>query len=825
MLKNLLFTALLLLLITSTSWSQRPGGYGKSPGITGKISGQLVDSNTQEPLPYASVVVTKEEKQINGTITQDDGSFKITNIPIGKYTVLISFVGYETISRSVELTPKNPDVNLERIELTGGSQQLDEVVIAGERDLIENKIDKIVYNAQDDVANAGGDASDVLRRAPLLNVDLEGNVSLRGSQNVQILINGKPSSMFAGNPGDALKSIPSDNIKSVEVITTPSAKYDGEGTAGIINIITKKSTPEGFAGSIDASVGNLSNRGVLNLNAGKGRLGFNSSASAYYSPNREGSFSLYREDIINGQSRILQEDGPNISNRLGFFGSASAFYDFNAFHSLSTAFRLRGFSSDRENNVDGSFIDPINDISQRYERINDTENLFSGYEWSLDYIYKFPGNEGQELAVSYKIDGNVQDQRFLVTQSDQEGNDASLFQNEKNENDGDNRENTIQIDYTHPFNDNFKLESGFKTILRDVKSDFRYDTLYRQTNEYVVDPTRTDIFDYNQDVLAGYVSSNIKLGDKYGLVAGVRYERTEIDGDFQVQESPFSNSYENWLPSVILSRKIGKFNTLKGSYSRRIQRPSLRVINPYVQLNNNRNISFGNPALEPELTDQYELSYGTFVKSFSLNTTLFYMRTTGVIESFLDVNNEGLSTTTFRNIGQNDSYGVNFYSSVKFLKIVTLRGGLNVYTYNSEGVVDGQKLSRDAVVWDGNLNGSVKFENDWIIDLFGFYRAPRQTLQGTNPSFSIFVMGVKKEFSEKFSLGVRIVEPFFANKSFGSELKGENFIQTSETEIPFRSFGINLSYKFGKLDFKQRTRRSKINNQDQEDGGDGQNQF
>lgn len=821
------FFTLSLLVVSLVAWAQRPGGYGGSQSqITGKITGQLIDGATNEPLPYASIVVKKGDKQMNGTISGDDGSFKITNLPIGDYTVLISFVGYESISREVSLTPKNPDVNLNQIKLSGNMQELEEVVVQGEKELVENKIDKIVYNAENDVANAGGDASDVLRRAPLLNVDAQGNVSLRGSQNVQILINGKPSSMFASSPSDALKSIPSDNIKSVEVITTPSAKYDGEGTAGIINIITKKSTPEGFSGNIDATVGNLSNRGVLSLNAGKGRFGFNSSASAFYSPEREGSFDLYREDIINGESRILKESGPNLSNRLGFFGSAGAFYDFNAYHSLSTAFRLRGFSSDRDNIVNGSFVDPINNISQQYERNTETDNLFSGYEWSLDYVYKFPQNEGQELAVSYKIDGNVQNQDYVITQRDVEGSDPTLFQDEKNTNDGDNKENTIQIDYTHPFNERFKLEAGAKTILRDVTSDFQYDSLDRNLDQYVVDPSRTDVFDYNQDVIAGYVSSNIKFGKKYGLVAGVRYERTEIDGDFEQQDSPFSNSYDNWLPSVIVSRKMGKFNTLKASYSRRIQRPSLRVINPFVQLNNNRNISFGNPALDPELTDQYEVSYGMFIKKFSINTALFYKRTTQIIESYLDINNEGISTTTFRNIGENDSYGVNLYTSVSLFDMVTLRGGLNVYTYNSQGTVDGVKLSRDAVVWDGNLNGNIKFKNGWIVDLFGFYRAPRQTLQGTNPSFSIFVMGVKKEFSEKFSLGARVVEPFFADKSFGSELKGQNFIQTSNTEIPFRSFGINVSYKFGKLDFKQRSRRSKINNQDQTgDDGQGQQQF
>ena len=218
---------------------------------------------------------------------------------------------------------------------------------------------------------------------------------------------------------------------------------------------------------------------------------------------------------------------------------------------------------------------------------------------------------------------------------------------------------------------------------------------------------------------------------------------------------------------MILSRKLGKATTLKAAYSRRIQRPNLRVINPYVQLNNNRSQTFGNPELDPEVNDQYEISYGTFIKGFSLNTSLFYRRTTAIIESFVTVDDEGFATTTFQNIGTTDSYGANIFTSVPIKKNFTLRGGLNIYTYNGQGTINGQELERTALIWDGNVSANLKLKRDWIVDMFGFYRAPRQTLQGTNPTFSIFVMGARKEINEKESLGIRIVEPFFPDKNFG----------------------------------------------------------
>lgn len=801
-------------------WQGKPGG-GSS--LKGKISGTLTDSQSGEPLPFVSVVLkeAKSQKDVSGTITEEDGAFKITNVTLGKYQLITSFVGYETTKQEVTLTPKKPDVNLGKLVLASTTTELDEVVVEGEKELVENKIDKIVYNAERDVANIGGDASDVLRRTPLLSVDLEGNVSLRGSQNLQILINGKPSTMFGSSPADAFKAIPADNIKSVEVITTPSAKYDGEGTAGIINIITKKKNVEGFAGNVNLSLGTRQNSGVVGINAGKGRFGFNANGNTFFSWPNDGDYSFYREDFVGGQSRILSEDGVTETSRIGFFGTMGAFYDFNAYHSLTTSFRIRGFSFDRDGVTDASFIDPLNAINQSYQRTSISDNLRSGYEWSLDYTIKFPGQKERELAFAYKLDGNVQDQKYIITQEDLVGEDPSLFRDERNDNDGNNRENILQADYVHPVSDNFKIEAGGKTTLRKVNSDYTY--FNREGSEYVIDPSQTDFFDYQQDVMAGYFSSNVKMGEKYGLIAGIRYERTTIEGDLDNEGSSFANDYNNWLPSVIISRKFGKTSTLKLSYNRRIQRPSLRFINPYTQLDNNRNISVGNPELDPELNDQIELGYNTFIKKVSLNLAVFHRHTSDIIESILTVDEDGVSVTTFENVGENNSIGVNLFTSITFFEKWTIRGGINMYSYNATGTINGEMLSNDALLFSGNINSNLKLKNDWTIDMFGFFRGRRQTLQGFNPSFSIMGLGVnKKVWDDRGTLGIRVIEPFFENKQFKSELEGPTYIQTNSFSIPFRSIGLNLSYKFGKLDFKQRQRNTRIKNDDQKQGDDNQ---
>lgn len=823
-----------LLSIVNLAYSQRPsgaggrGGYNKGPQMTGKITGTVIDSASSEALPFVSLVLRnpKTNKDIAGGITEDDGAFKLQDVPVGKYNLLFSFVGYATKSIPVEMTLKKPDVALGKLTLTSNSTALEEVTVNGEREIIESRIDKLVYNAKDDVANQGGDAADVLRRAPLLNVDLEGNVSLRGSSNIQILINGKPSTILAASPADALKVIPADQIERVEVITSPSAKYDGEGTAGIVNIITKKKNAEGLAGNINLTAGNLSQRAVGGITAGRGRFGINANGSMFYSLPREGTSSFLREDFIGSETRILSENGVNNNNRLGFFATAGAYYDFNAFHSLTSNFRLRGFRSDREADFYTIFNDPINAINQEYNRVNDNNFLRSGYEWSLDYTMKFPKQPDREMTLSYKIDGNISDSENDIFQQDALGNDPDLFRDELNQNDGTNKESTIQLDYVHPISKKLKVETGARAVIRDIETESEY--FYKETasDPFILDETQSNILNYDQDVIAGYASSTVSFTKKLGLIAGVRYEHTKISGTFVGLENDFANEYDNWLPSIALSQKVGKMNTLKLSYNRRIQRPSLRFINPFRDVSNNRNITQGNPDLAPELNDQYELSYNTFVKGVLINVSTYYRKTTDIIENILVIGDDGVATTTYQNVGENHSFGLNLFTSATLFKKWTLRGGFNFYTYDASGQIGDQTVTRQAIVWNGNINSNLKLSKNWVIDLFGFYRAPRQTLQGTYPSFSFMTMGVRKEiWNKRGSIGLRVVEPFFANKEFGSDLESDLFRQSSLFSIPFRSVGINFSCKFGKLDYNKRPRRSKIKNDDQKSGSNGQDQF
>ncbi|NRB63555.1 MAG: TonB-dependent receptor, partial [Saprospiraceae bacterium] len=594
----------LLLLLSTVSWAQRPsfaGGGQRGPSITGKITGSVIDSMSEASIEFATIVLMKEGKQVNGIVSETDGSFKIMNVAPGTYDLQISFLGYQNkMIKGVETTLKNPDADVGTISLNSSSIDLGEVEVTGERGAFEAKIDKLVYNAEKDVSTAGGDASDVLARVPLLSIDSEGNVSLRGSQNLQILINGRPSIIFqGGSVGDALRTLSADQIKSVEVITVPTARYDGEGSGGIINIITKKKSVRGFTGTISGAVGNISNRGSVNLNYARNRFGLNVNGSGWLTRPRESFGKFYRSDFINGQSRILEQNSEGESQFYGPRFSLGATYEINAFNALTSSMTYRGFGRSNENVTLANFTDPSINLYQEYSRISEQESLRGGFDWTTDYRRTFNKKE-QELAIAFQISGDQSNTDNILLQESLIDDDPSLFQNQRNENDGLNLETTFQVDYTHPFTTSVKMETGAKAILRTITSDFKFRLFDPDQSEYVTNQLLSDDFTYEQNVYAGYLSFNIKLSDKYSLIAGARYEKTDIAGSFEYQDSSnFTNNYDNFLPSLIISRQFGRFTSLRASYTKRIQRPGLRFVNPYIELSDPRDITQGNPNLFP----------------------------------------------------------------------------------------------------------------------------------------------------------------------------------------------------------------------------------
>ena len=805
---------LILLLLPLLTIAQRggKGGYGgdfsgfgskkKSSYFRGNVSGKIVDSNSGEGLEYANISITnaKWNKVIEGTISGANGKFSMTEILTGDYILKINYLGYKPKEVEFKITKRNPDVNLKEISLEVSSEMLSEITIDEQKPIYESKLDKIIYNAESDDAGASDDATDVLRKAPLLSVDFDGNVELRGSKQIKFLLNGKASSFLSGDLASALQMIPADEIKSVEIITSPGAKYDGEGEAGIVNIITQKKVIDGYKASVDGSFGTRNNKNGFNLTLGKGRFSLSARGNAWYSWPREGNTTYEREDWNeNGDTNILTNNGVSESQWIGYGSGINMYYDINAYNSISSDINFRGRNTPSDNTTTINYNGV--DTSYNYNSYLESTNVRNNISWNTDYTRTFEDNEDRELSISYQLGNRIRENETDISEND------SLI-NLTNINDEQNFEHTFQIDYTQPIQDHL-IEIGGKMIIRDQEMDYETKS---DNIDYVFS---NEIFNYTQTVNALYLSSNISLPNDYSLKAGTRYEHTKIEGDWKNgTNTPFSENYDNILPNLTFSKKIDMGKSLKLSYNSRISRPSSSYINTNTNITDNKNITIGNPELTPSTTKQIELGYNSFGRKYQGSYYVYFKESNDLIESFLRIQND-TSITTYENIGSSTRYGFNYYGSIRFDKL-TLRGGFNLYSYEAE---DNRFASenRSALLYNYNFGITLKLPNNWKAEGFGFARSPSQTLQGTSTSFSMMSFGIKKEFkNQRGSIGLRIVEPFAKNgeKVWTTELSGDNFNQTSVRTSMFTSIGISFKYTFGKLNFKSNSKRSKINNDD-----------
>ena len=787
-----------------------------------KVIGVVLDAKSKQPVEFATVVIIQGDKTIDGTTSDEKGKFVLNQIPAGTFKVLFSFIGYtaKTIE-SVTIGKKQRQLNMGDIYLEPDVQMLNEIVVEDQKDLIEDRIDRIVYNADKDITNNGGTAVDVLQKVPMLTVDLDGNIEMRGSSNIRVLINNKPSTIMASSVADAIRQIPAEMIKSVEVITSPSAKYDSEGTAGIINIITKKNTLQGVSGNVNASGGNRNAglSGSLNYRRNKWGLGLNTRSFSYF-PRSEGSTDRTNFDPEGRDLAPLSVLGQFNEGRIfGIFGNTQLTFDYDISDKEYISSGVRYGIRRRENNTDLASSLTGNSIDLFFRR--DIENVTEAntIDWNVDYVKQLK-KKGQEfsLLALYSRDFGVN--KYNLVQDDANG---VVTNRQRNNNDNYNQEITFQADYVHPFGKMASLEVGAKTILRDVHSDFRLSSFDFNTQQFVNIPEQTDIFDYQQDVYSGYLSLSYQTKFKLGIKAGFRYEYTNVQGDFISTETSFAQDYDNITPSIVLSQQLKEGQKLKLSYNRRLQRPSLRFLNPFVNASDSLNISFGNPELDPELTDSYELSYNLFFKRNSITTSIYWKNTDNAISSIQTVDENGVVSTTFDNVAKNNTYGFSVFTSSQITKKWRIGGNFNIF-YVAFDSPDFENENED-LAFSFNLNTSYKLPKGFSIQAFGFYRSPRVQLQGTRGAFNMYTVGLRKElFKGNGGITLGMNNPFRSKTKIRSEFETDEFISENERIIFNQSVRLSFDYKFGKSNSnQQRRRRKKINNDDVKQGdSDGQ---
>jgi len=828
---------------------QQQQGIPDLPKGNGRISGIIVDSVSNKPVEYATVAIfdIKTGKPVDGTVTDLKGAFLLKGVPDGDFKFVVSFIGYKNFEiAKITIGKGNKEKNLGNVSLPPDVRTLAEVTVVGEKAIIEDKVDRLVYNAERDLSNSGGDAGDVLRKVPLLSVDLDGNVSMRGSQNIRVLINGKPSTIVANSVADALKMIPSDQIKTIEVITSPSAKYDAEGSAGIINIITKKNNLQGITGSIDVAGGNRSSNlfGNVNLRTKKLGVSVNAGGRMMYPPT--GGYIDISRQLVNGQTLRTRQE--NNGQQLGGFGNVQLSLDYSPTAKDNVTFSVRNSrrAFNLENNQQSyAFVGAIKTPS--FGNQIDTKNMGNNLDMNLDYTRKFE-KENKEFSILAQFSQNKGDNSYTRNQY-QGASVGEISYRENNPNKSQTQERTIQIDYQDPLSKYVQIETGAKMILRHIESDFRFNYDSSGRGAYTSNPLRTNVFSYDQNVYSGYLSFLFQTKNKWGFKPGLRYEYTQLGAKYQDAPAVDLPDFGSLIPSLTISKSLKGGKTIRVSYNRRIQRPSIQYLNPNVSQSDPFNISFGNPNLDPEYTNNFEVNLSTFFKTTTLNFSAYTRMTDNSIETVryrggqelfnqltqsqgvntgsVIVNNNSL-LTTFQNIGSNRAYGFNVFAMVKPITGLTINGNVDVryITLNSSALgISNQN-------WTFNLFGQVQYQlgKNWSAQMFGYGRAREVQLQGTQGGFMGYSFNLLKEFKkQQASLGFG-AENFLQNAfkqrtNLSSNTPGNVFTQEQVNFMYNRGFRVTFRKRFGKMSFDGNffQRKKSVNNDDTKQGGDNTN--
>ncbi|MES2519164.1 MAG: outer membrane beta-barrel family protein [Bacteroidota bacterium] len=795
-----------------------PSFESNAPKGNSKITGYIIDSAATAAVEFANVALINRDtkKPVDGTIADEKGKFSMTKIAAGNYKLTISFIGFESKVIDNIVIEKGKDVDLGVIKLATLSKMLDGVTVTAEKALIEEKVDRLVYNAEKDMLAKGGDASDVLKKVPMLSVDLDGNVSLRGTTNIKVLINNKPSTIVASSIADALKMIPADLIKTVEVITSPSAKYDAEGSAGIINIITKKSSIEGLTLSLDSGVGLRASNLGLNGSYRSGKFGMTLGGFGRVFYNKAAT-TLDQSTIKDGVTQLTKQSSDAQDN--GLFGRYNLGFDYEISkkQSLSSSIAFGTRNLDRNQDyITQSFADSkLNSTSYRNV---DSKDLSNSVDINVDYVRTFKPQQEWSISTQYSKSTLTNNYDANILNSVNE-----LLSRQKNINGNTNQEITIQTDYQTPIKQNQMFEVGVKTINRQVDSDYQY-LFAGSTGLFSSDAKNpAGLLNYKQNITAGYLSYTYSTKNKYTFKVGTRYEQTTITANDQKSNIAIP-SYGNLVPSINISKSLGN-STLKLAYNNRIQRPGLQQLNPNVNTANAQNISIGNPSLKPEVTNNVELSLSTNINRTYLNLSLFGRQTNNSIIRLSSPSDTlaGAIVTTFQNIGKQQTFGANLFGNTYITPKWSLNGGIDMfYSYldgqaqNANGTFS--TISNSGVTVNGRLMSQLSLPNGWGLQAFGGFRGTQVQLQGSQIGTGMYSLGVKKDFvNKKGSIGLA-AENFFGGMTMTSTLNSAQFSQVSVNNIYNQNIKLTFSYKIGNMKFVEQKKSKSVKNDDVKGG-------
>lgn len=781
------------------------------------VKGKLVAEADNEALPYATISVAREESPatvIRKMATDETGSFTTTLDP-GNYLFTFHFVGMAETVKKAEVTASQNPFDMGLIAMSESSRLLDELSVTAQAPLVKVDIDKLTYSAKDDPEASTSNVLDLLRKVPLVTIDGEENIQLKGSSNFKIYLNGKPSNMISSNPAQVLKSMPANSIKDVEVITDPGAKYDAEGVGGIINIITDKRVDDGYTGSVGANGDTFGGYGgSVYLATKQGKVGFTGNAS-YYQHAQPVSESEFSRNEFNPQNYLTQK-GSSESEGGGLFLTTALSYEPDTTNLFNLSLSRFGGKFNSLSLMD-VVSNGIRDYS--YDSRSNSVTQFGGMSLAADYQRNFK-RKGEMLTLSYRLEHDPNDSEYESAYNNVEG----VFYypdgyRQRSENNAGGNEHTGQLDYVNPLNGRHSLEAGLKYIFRDNSSRGEH-SYYLGSGDWLPDPDRLNDLDHLQRITSGYAGYTYRQG-KMGLKVGLRGENTNQEIHYMNNEldTIVHTSFFDLVPSFTLSYQLGMTQTLRGGYNMRISRPGIWYLNPYIDDMDPSNISYGNPQLDGEQQHNFNLNYGTFSQKINFNATVSYAFTRNAVTRYSFLNTEmGRTESTYANIGRNQMVGTNLYVSwTPTPKIRTyLNGGIS---YTDIQSTENEQLRNSGL--SGRAYGGLSWTlpGELRLGANGGLFLNQVQLQTDQSAFYFYSFSLLKSMlNKKLDLSLNIQNFLAKSMKITSTTTGAGFRQESVNYQPMRNLSLSVTYRFGELKSSMRRVQRGIVNDDVMEG-------
>lgn len=795
---------------------------------SGKISGTLIDSTSNEPLESATVTITKSRDSVivSGALTDEDGLFALEKVPFGTYTAKFNFIGYQpTIIENLTLSAKNPAIDLGTVRLVPGTVIVNGIEVTADREDFQMGIDKKVFNVEKNITSIGGSATDVLKNIPSVSVDIDGNVSLRGNSNVTVLIDGKPSGMTGSDRIAALDQIPASSITNVEIITNPSAKFDPDGLSGIINLVMKKNDEIQSNGSMSLTAGTKDKyNATANFNYRSKKISLNTNYS-FRLFNMDGTSADSRENFLTDSTFYLNQTGTSHDMRRSHLGKLSLDYYLDKRNTLSiggTYNNIKGTENSITQYTDLDLNKNLTGLSY-----NNSSESNSGYSVDLALDYKLTFKDPQQKLTADVLYSGADRKNnagyFLI---DNIVNGVPVNANPFLQNTFTNNKfniTTVMADYFHPISDNSNFQVGYKSIFRNINNNFTSESFNDTLQQWTNDVNLNNNFIYNEQIHAVYGTYTNAYKD-FSFMIGLRGEGAFTKGDLANTGQTYKNNYFSIFPTAHVLQKLGKDNEVQLSYTRRINRPNIRQLNPFIDYEDPLNLRQGNPYLKPEYIDSYELSYARYWKKSTVTSSIYLRQIHDMITRVQTIDTNGISMTTFQNLNSGTSYGFEFISKTGIFDWWDLTSNFNFYRTILKGTLGTSDLNSDNYSWSIKMISSMTLWKMLQFQITGDYNGPRTMAQGkTDPSYDVDV-GFKADlFKDKsFSIGLNLRDIFNSHK-MSSTTTGVGFTEESTHRRDSRVVQLTLTYKFGNTDTsrKKNGQKEKIeNNQQEEDDGE-----